>query len=176
MSLFAKAIPTGSSKRVARVESSNSWRKHPHRVRRASRVARGSEPTRRYRCEVVGVWRTENLHDGSDASISVTLKRCEDVLDLSALAFGVAHPAMLRRIGFAAIERSRKSMQSPGYGRPNSNLSKVDLLYPAPDTWFIGGVGCAGHLCQTLQGATKYLTDKVNTAAKEDILEMEVAA
>lgn len=132
--------------------------------------------SRKVRCEVSAIWRTENLgRAGAVASICTTLKRPEEALDLHQMAFGVAHPAMLRRINFAAIERSRADIECPGYGMPNSRLSEVDIIDPVPGTLFIGGIGDAVSSCSTVESAVRYVAAKINEAAGEPIAELEVA-
>lgn len=72
-------------------------------------------------------------------AFKVCVKKPEERLSLAKIAFPIAHPSMLRRIGFAWMERNPYQTESGfcwGYGRPaNSrlalNMEKKEILLPA---------------------------------------------
>ena len=75
---------------------------------------------------------TENSRKGLEKNrgwfeISVVVKKSEQPLNMSTLAFCLAHPAMLRRIMFSAAELEGWSDYSPGYGYPATATDKGDL-------------------------------------------------
>lgn len=130
------------------------------------------------RVELLGCWRSTGMGDGASFCFSWTVKRPEDALDLSAVAFGLGHPAMLRRLGFAVMERSPKQSECYTYGCSSDVIGPVDLIDVPPNALFIGGVGSNGGECNSLTGAIAYAKDKINRAYRtlgydEDIAELE---
>lgn len=67
------------------------------------------------RCEIDIIWAS-----GSPVEfvLRVCVKSPEEPLDLDRLAFVLAHPSMLRRLGFAFIDKSEGGPRGPGYGFP----------------------------------------------------------
>lgn len=131
--------------------------------------------SRHVRCEVISVWNTELRNRARRrGSMAVTLKRAEEVLDLSALAFGLAHPAMLRRIGFAMLERSPADQEDGGYGSSVSQIQPDDIINLPEGALLVGGIGSASS-CSTMAGALAYVTSQINKAAGEPIAELEEA-
>jgi hypothetical protein len=99
------------------------------------------------------------------------VKHAEDALDLSAVAFSLAHPAMMRRLGFAAMERSDQYI--PGYGGTLDYVDK-DLLVDVPEgALLIPGVQGGRGSCRTMEGALAFAKAAINKAAGEDIAELE---
>lgn len=134
--------------------------------------------SRGVRCELIGVWRSTGLRDGSTFCFSWAVKRAEDHLDLSAVAFGLGHPAMLRRLGFAVMERCPKAAQVGHYGVSSDVIGKVDLIDVPDNALYIGGVGDSGRACATLAGAIEYAKDRINRAYRaagypDDMAELE---
>jgi hypothetical protein len=97
------------------------------------------------------------------------VKRAEDSLDLSALAFSLAHPAAFRRLGFAIYERSDLGWMHYG-GSVGSTLE--DLIDPAPNTLVVSGLadGVGARNCDTLDGAIKFAAEQINKAAGEELV------
>lgn len=124
------------------------------------------------RVELYVLWATEG--NKGRTSISVNLKRAQDVLDISAIAFGVAHPAMLRRIMFACIERTRQPY-IPGYGSSSSLISEADMVAHVPGALYIGGIGRSAGACYSLSDALEYAKGQINRAAGAAIVELEEA-
>jgi hypothetical protein len=134
--------------------------------------------SRGVRVELIGCWRSTGMGDRSSFSMSWTVKRAEDALDLSAVAFGLGHPAMLRRLGFAVMERSPKRVEIYGYGASTSVIGPVDLIDVPDSALFIGGVGDSNRECATLEGAVAYAKRSINRAYRalgydEDVAELE---
>lgn len=134
--------------------------------------------SRNVRVELYGVWRCQNMGDRSTFSCSWTIKRTEDHLDLSAVAFGLGHPAMLRRLGFAVMERSPRHTEVYSYGVASEVTGPIDMVNPPDNAMFIGGVG-SSRQCSTLPGALAYAKASINRAYRtlgysEDIAELEV--
>lgn len=134
--------------------------------------------SRGVRVELLGVWRSTRMKDQSTFSYSWTVKRTEDHLDLSAVAFGLGHPAMLRRFGFAIMERAPAHTEVYNYGVSSDVVGPVDLVDVPPNALYIGGVGSNASACNTLQGAIDYAKMSINRAYRaagydSDIAELE---
>lgn len=72
------------------------------------------------------------IGNGQVARIMVPLKRAGDTLDIHRLAFAVAHPSMLRRVGFAVYENHPRfdDVLRSYYGSPTSDpfKNRYDLV------------------------------------------------
>lgn len=101
------------------------------------------------------------------------VKRAEDALDLSALAFSLSHPAAFRRLGFAIYERSAFETWW-GYGSSCSSTLD-DLIDPMPNTLAISGLADGIHACRcnTLDGAIELAAEQINGAAGEELVTVE---
>jgi hypothetical protein len=102
-------------------------------------------------------------------TVGWTVKQAEDPLDIAAIAFSLAHPAALRRIGFAMIERT-PTRPTMGYGHV-TNVHEEDWSDPLPGTYCIQGVGLGGS--QTISAAIEQVTRQVNQAAGETLVTKE---
>lgn len=123
------------------------------------------------RVELIGLCSTNNsggLRNGRWA-VSWTVKRAQDHLDLAAIAFSMAHPAMWRRLGFAAMERSDKERQCYGYG-VEGGITRHDFIEIAEDALLIEGVDHKPGAARTMQGALALATKQINDAAGEEIV------
>lgn len=123
------------------------------------------------RVELIGLIATNPVGRNRWA-ISWTVKRAEDPLDLSAVAFSLAHPAMWRRLGFACMERSPTSMYTPGYGY-GGGIHKGDFIDLPEGALLIEGVDHNPGACKTMAGALEFAKRAINKAAGEDIAELE---
>lgn len=85
---------------------------------------------------------TTVLHTTSDEgkyTCYVTVKHPGDPLQVDALAFALAHPAYMRRLGFSLMEQAPKKVRyavhigdgGPGYGIPADVESSADLYMPS---------------------------------------------
>lgn len=120
--------------------------------------------TRGVRVELLGLCAT-NRHDHIDWNrwaISWTIKHAEDPLDLSAVAFSLAHPGMFRRLGFAVMERSPK--MDYGYGI-DGGISADDFLDIPDQALLIKGVDHNPGVCATMEGALAFAQQNINAAA-----------
>lgn len=107
------------------------------------------------------------------------VKGAGDSLDLSAVAFGIGHPAVMRRLAFAVVERSPTG-NTYGYGQcaPMQRKHFVDV---APDALCIEGVGTAFYMGQskTMEEMVKVAEAQLNAASiklcGEPIAELEAA-
>lgn len=110
---------------------------------------------------------------------SWTIKRAEDALDLSAVAFSLAHPGMFRRIGFAIAERSLKQNETPGYGF-GGGITREDFIDLPEEALLINGVDDAAGSCRSMEQALRFAEERINAAAieltGEPIAELEEAA
>lgn len=95
---------------------------------------------RRVELDVLAV----NTHQGRGRSrCGWKVKRAEDQLDLSAIAFSIAHPAAFRRLIFALWERTPASYHTYGYGTV-SDIARSDAeAMDTPDAILFDGVGKA---------------------------------
>lgn len=105
-----------------------------------------------------------------------TVKRATDPLDLGAIAYSVAHPAMARRLCFATYERCPSAFEIMGYGSPVKVLEHKHFIGLPEDTLFLAGTHGGPNECRTLEGATKLLELQINVAAGENIATLEVLA
>lgn len=91
-----------------------------------------------YRVKLNLTWCTCARGSGKNVAMRVTVKKPEERMSINKLAFPIAHPSMLRRIGFSWMERSEivvcQSLNS-GYGMPDAEalrnvLPKDELFLP----------------------------------------------
>jgi hypothetical protein len=116
------------------------------------------------RCEIVALYPFAAETNGRPkASITITLKRAADPLDLDRLAFATMHPAFLRRIGFALVDRRNAPLfarywQSGTYGNVTNRTMPEDLdgpqsLYiPVPTNHNAATPEIAAKTLETLAG------------------------
>lgn len=125
------------------------------------------------RVELIGYVRT-NKHGRTKThwAISWHIKRPEDKLDLAAVAFGLAHPAMWRRLIFAAMERSPKDMEDSFYGI-EAGTAITDFININPNALVIEGINTAGGSCSTPEMALAFAVNKINLAAGEELVTLE---
>lgn len=85
------------------------------------------------RVEIWGMFRSEDYSGEIEARIR--LKQADQNIDMPHLAFALAHPSMLRRLGFAFIERMPanlvKSKVSGSYGSPRESAIPRDIYIGA---------------------------------------------
>jgi hypothetical protein len=108
-----------------------------------------------------------------------TVKNAGEAVDLSAIAFGIGHPAMFRRLCFAAWERMPAAMECYGYGMVEAQ-KLADYIDITPDALLVDGVGRGdGSHALTIEDAVAFATRQINEAAaklgQEPIAELEVA-
>lgn len=87
---------------------------------------------------------------------SWTVKGADQPLDLAVIAFAIGHPAMFRRLGFAARERSCAPMDhSYGHTTP-ARVS--DIVNAPPGTIILNGMANADTYAPTPEKALEYIT------------------
>lgn len=69
------------------------------------------------------------------------VKQAGDALDLSAIAYSVAHPAAFRRLMFAMYERTPRNCEDYGYGYPAPATQADCAAIDAPDALLLDGIG-----------------------------------
>lgn len=120
------------------------------------RLEAGGRRVELYAVSAVGGERSRRI------AISVRIKAADEPLDLAAIAFGVGHPAMLRRIVFAARERA--PWEFSGYGH-TVTVEPADLIDPQPGTLAVTGVKENADRCATMDGALSLAIEQINNAA-----------
>jgi len=110
---------------------------------------------------------------GGKAILGWKVKRAGDNLDLSAVAYSIAHPAAFRRLGFALIERTPRSWQQPGYGHCGSLTKELAETIGAGEAFLLGGVGVSQGACKTMKGALKFAAQQINKAAGETLVDVK---
>lgn len=120
------------------------------------------------------IWERHSNHQ-TQTSIAVCLKRPEDAMDHSAIAFAVAHPAMFRRLMFAAFEKTPESQYpGPNYGSPVTRFTTDHFCDLPEGTTYLNGVQAAAKESETFEGAVKFLQLQLNVQALANIAELEV--
>jgi hypothetical protein len=115
---------------------------------------------------------------GKRGCVVWTIKQAGDPLDLSAVAFGLGHPAAFRRLAFGVWERMPAAMEDYGYGNVVPMVPD-DVLNLNPDALCIDGLqtGSTGTGAGTLQDAVRQAEQQINAAAiratGEPIAELE---
>lgn len=125
---------------------------------------------RRVELDVLFVMENQYAPLGWRKLLGWKIKAAGDPLDLSAVAFSLAHPAALRRIGFAMFERTGGEMVL-GYGKPAPAKPEELALLDMSEAFVIEGVGTA-----VANGATdmlKLVAKRINKAAGETLVEVE---
>jgi hypothetical protein len=97
-------------------------------------------------------------------SVGWTVKRASEPVDLSQVAFSIGHPASLRRLHFAMMERCHNDAESAGYG-----YSADALFCDVPDcteaTMVVDGVNAEPERCMNPMDALRYAIEQLNKAA-----------
>lgn len=133
--------------------------------------------SRKIRVQLLAHWGNRmSARTCSRWGLTWTVKNAEDALDLNAVAYSLGHASAMRRLGFAVMERTPKSVESFGYGGTLSNIDKGLIVDLPEDAICFGGVEGSRGACRTLEGAVKYAQDSINQAAGEPIAELEVEA
>lgn len=135
------------------------------------------------RVELWGACGISNLRPGpkgvDKVRIAWLVKGAGDTLDLSAVAFGIGHPAMFRRLALAVEERSPTGNTS-GHGTPGP-MQQKDFVDIAPDALCIEGIGTSYYHGQrkSMEQMVAFAEQQLNEASValcgEPIAELEAA-
>lgn len=93
-----------------------------------------------------------------------SIKQADQPLDMAAIAFSLAHPAMFRRLLFAVIERTERDMVHGGYGYPGTTEAGFSLV-PDRTALYIQGVGQQFTKCTTMAAALDLAMKQINEAS-----------
>jgi hypothetical protein len=107
-----------------------------------------------------------------EAVLGWKVKRAGDTIDLSAIAFSLAHPAAFRRIGFAMIERTPSRYATSSYGHCSSLTKELAETIGAGEAFLLGGVGVSSGSCSSMAGALKFAAQQINKAAGETLVDV----
>jgi hypothetical protein len=116
------------------------------------------------RVAVVGTYTADRAP--SRLSLSWTIKNADQPLDLAVMAFAIGHPAMLRRLGLAFMERQSDVPYMSGYGTAQ-DTTKADLIDPAPGTIILNGMKYADSNAPTPEAGLEYVTAQIEAAQKD---------
>lgn len=125
------------------------------------------------RVELDVVWR-DRFRAGNLLLMGWNIKRGGDALDMGAVAFGIAHPAAFRRLGFAMIERTNASQEEKSYGTCLEPLDASDAAHLGDETAFlINAYNNKLNACDTVASAIAFTARMLNKAAGETIVEID---
>ena len=94
------------------------------------------------------------------------VKTAGESLDMAALAFSIAHPAALRRITFAMLERTPKQFEHNSYRHP-CDLVATDLPGYDANTVILNIARHADKECSTPAAAVKAVQQEINKALQK---------
>jgi len=104
-------------------------------------------------CSLVSGWRVTHTW---------RIKSADQPLDLAVLAFGIGHPAMFRRLGFALRERCA-APRDWAYGQSVS-LELKDIINAPAGAIILNGMKEANKHAQTPSAALAYITKQIEKA------------
>jgi hypothetical protein len=113
------------------------------------------------RVHVIGAFTV--LGRGWRLTCSWTVKRADQPLDLAVLAFTIGHPAMLRRIGLAMMERQSDTPEMDAYGSAVDTLT-TDLIDAPNGAIVLNGMAQANTYAATPQAALEYVAEQIEKA------------
>lgn len=101
---------------------------------------------------------------GARVACGWNVKRASEHVDLSAVAFSIAHPAAFRRLGFALIEHCPREFQNSGYGYC-ADIQVADLVDDVQDAMLVDGVNHSPSRCNSEKDALRFAIEQLNKAA-----------
>jgi hypothetical protein len=116
---------------------------------------------KRIHLDMVMVIKAEN---GIRLSMGWNVKRASEHVDLSQVAFAIAHPAAFRRLGFAMMERTPQEAQCYSYGYSCDALP-CDVPDHTDGTMIVDGVNHSPTRCNNPKDALRYAIEQLNKAA-----------
>jgi hypothetical protein len=108
-------------------------------------------------------------------SATWTVKHAEDPLDLSAIAFSLAHPGASRRFGWRIWAHSDCPEDSAFGVAVDWQTKPEHLIDPAPDMLMIAGLNGHWDRCKTMEDARLLVAMQINQAAGETLVDLEEA-
>lgn len=118
------------------------------------------------RCEVFGAISVRLRAAGCKVHHVFRIKRADAPLNLPKLAFAIGHPAMLRRIGFALIERTDREIQAPGYGAA-LGATLQDVINVPASAVIINGMDDADRVAKTPESALAHIQAAIAKGRQE---------
>lgn len=118
------------------------------------------------RVEVIGLlpfsWVNDNRKAGWVVTYTFTIKNADQPLDLAVLSFAIGHPAMLRRLGLALLERCH-APQHNSYGYPLDGKPD-DMINAPPGAIILNGMKDANKHAPTPEAALEYVSRQIDKA------------
>lgn len=114
-----------------------------------------------YRCEVTAHCVAE--YNNRRATYGWTVKGPGQSLDMAALAFSLAHPAAMRRLGFALMERFPIAYECGNYGYPE-DVALADLVDAPRKTVILNGSRTVNTHAPTPAKAVEHVRDEIEKA------------
>lgn len=103
-------------------------------------------------------------NDKTKAAVGWNVKKAGEHMDMSAVAFSVAHPAAFRRLAFAMMERLPSETNTWGYGHP-ADIQPEDVPDYTEGMMLIDGVSFEPSRCVTPKDALRLAVEQLNKAA-----------
>jgi hypothetical protein len=116
---------------------------------------------KRVHLDVVMVIRAQN---DIRLSLGWNVKQASEHVDMSQVAFAIAHPACFRRIGFSMMERCHKDSENGWYGY-SGDVKPCDVPDAPEGALLIDGVGHSPTRCNNPKDALRFAIEQVNKAA-----------
>lgn len=102
---------------------------------------------------------------GNQLTISVTIKRADQPLDLAVISYAIGHPTMFRRLMFAAMERT-ECPEMEAYGYPQDTADGEVINAPAGAA-ILNGMRQANTHAKTPEAALAHITAEIDKAIEE---------
>ena len=117
---------------------------------------------------MIGSFGTKDTASGANkVVVGWKVKRAEDPLNMSDVAFSLAHPAAFRRLGFAMMERSDIGCYAENYGYPSNISEAMGDAIGAEGALLISAIEpTSSGMADALRASIR----QVNLAAGQDIL------
>ncbi len=108
-----------------------------------------------------------DTREGASFSVGWTVKEAHEYLNIADLAFSVGHPASVRRIGFALMERTPVELGGHGYPRDITLERLPSDWQDMPGLVILNGVRQANDCAATPEAAIAHLERKIAEAIAE---------
>ena len=125
-------------------------------------IDRLENSNRRVHLDVMDVTYMENGQ--ARFSTGWNVKKANEPVDLSAIAYSIAHPAALRRTVFAMNERMRPQHEEGGYGQP-MGIDIIDVPDANEGMMLLNGIQHDYRRCNSERDALLFAIEQLNEAA-----------